>query len=158
MRILAKLMTQNPEASRGIAEPPSGLGRRHPLDEIGPQRLVLSVGGVGRLQENAGEIRCFISWIYRHISTILHIPAAVNPESRNNPKKVKNSKKLENLGRIPAGAYWMGNPQASWLVYYQSSALLTDVRIEGRPATGGKNIHVSESGSMGIQASVVIHI
>ena len=50
-------MAQNPETTRGVGEASCGLDRGQPLDEVGPQGLVLAMGGIGRLEEAAGEIR-----------------------------------------------------------------------------------------------------
>ena len=57
MGVAAEVVDEDAEAARGVAEAACRLGPREPLDEVGPQRLVLPVGGVGRLGEPAGEIR-----------------------------------------------------------------------------------------------------
>jgi hypothetical protein len=56
-RIPAEVVDEDPEAGRGVAEAACRLDPREPLDEVGPQRLVLAVGGVGRLGEPAAEVR-----------------------------------------------------------------------------------------------------
>jgi len=43
----AELMDEDPEASRGVTEPSGRLSRRESVDKEGPQRLILSMGGVG---------------------------------------------------------------------------------------------------------------
>ena len=55
--IPAELVDEDAEAARGVAEAACRLDPREPLDEVGPQRLVLPVGGVGRFGEPAGEVR-----------------------------------------------------------------------------------------------------
>ena len=55
--ILAELVDQDPEAAWGVAEAACCVGPREPLDEVGPQCLVLPVRGVGRFRESAGEER-----------------------------------------------------------------------------------------------------
>ena len=46
-------MAEAAEASWGVAESRSCLGGGEPLNEEGAERLVLSVSGVGRLEEKA---------------------------------------------------------------------------------------------------------
>ena len=53
--LAAELVDEDAEASRRVAEASGGLGRWEALDEEGPQGLVLSMGGVGGLQEAAGQ-------------------------------------------------------------------------------------------------------
>ena len=60
MRILTKLMAQDPKTARGVAEVSCGLGRGKTLNEVGPQGLILAMGGIGRIQEHAGEI-CYVT-------------------------------------------------------------------------------------------------
>ena len=48
---------QDAEAARGIAEAAGDLGGGEALDEEGAEGLVLAVGGVGGLEEGAGEVR-----------------------------------------------------------------------------------------------------
>lgn len=55
--ILAELMDQDAEAGRGIAETAGDLGGGEAIDEEGAEGLVLAVGGVGGLEEDAGEVR-----------------------------------------------------------------------------------------------------
>ena len=54
--ILAKLMDEDAEASRGIAEAASGLVAGQSVDEIGTECLVLAMGGVGGFEEDPGEV------------------------------------------------------------------------------------------------------
>jgi hypothetical protein len=63
-------MAEAAEASWGVAESRSCLGGREPLNEEGAERLVLSVSGVGRLEEEARQWCYVISYIYRHILKI----------------------------------------------------------------------------------------
>ena len=53
--VLAELMGQYAEASRGISAAAGGFGRREPLDEVGAQGFILAVGGVLGLEEGAGK-------------------------------------------------------------------------------------------------------
>src|SRR6185312_4126048 len=53
--LLAKLMDKDTKAARSIAEPLGRFGRRDTLDEESAQRLVLSMVGVGWLQELTGQ-------------------------------------------------------------------------------------------------------
>ena len=55
--ILAELVDQDTEAARGIAEAAGDLGAGEAIDEEGAEGLVLAVGGVGGLEEDAGEVR-----------------------------------------------------------------------------------------------------
>src|SRR5262249_56897030 len=52
---MSELMDEDAEAPRRVAEASGRLGRWEALDEEGSERLVLSMGGVGGLQEAAGE-------------------------------------------------------------------------------------------------------
>ena len=56
MGVLAKLMTKDPEASLCIPKASSHLGRGDAFDEIGSQRLVLPVSGIGGFEEDPGEV------------------------------------------------------------------------------------------------------
>src|SRR5271165_3964229 len=47
----AELMDEDPEAARCVAEPSGRLGGGKAVDKEGPQCFVLTVGGVGGLQE-----------------------------------------------------------------------------------------------------------
>ena len=49
-------MNKNAEASRGVTKAASGLAAGQPIDEEGPEGLVLTVGRVGRLKKDLGEI------------------------------------------------------------------------------------------------------
>jgi hypothetical protein len=49
-------MAKDPETSWRVAETTSGLGRRESVDEIGSKGFVLPMGGIGRLEEEAGRI------------------------------------------------------------------------------------------------------
>ena len=53
--LVAELMDEDPEAPRRVAEPSGRLGRWEAVDEEGPQGFVLPMGGVGGLQEPAGQ-------------------------------------------------------------------------------------------------------
>jgi hypothetical protein len=55
--IPAELVDEDAEAARCVAEAACRLDPRESLNEVGAQRLVLSVGGVGRFGEPAGEVR-----------------------------------------------------------------------------------------------------
>lgn len=56
MGVLSKLMTKDPEASLRVPEASSRLGRGEAFDEIGPERLVLPVSGIGGFEEDPGEV------------------------------------------------------------------------------------------------------
>jgi hypothetical protein len=70
-------MAEHAEAAGRITEPPGNLDGGEPFDEIGAQGLVLAMGGVGGLEEHAGEISCLIWCIDKHIATMLHKDHAV---------------------------------------------------------------------------------
>jgi hypothetical protein len=53
--LVAELVDEDAEAPRRVAEASGGLGGGEALDEEGAERLVLSMGGVGGLQEAAGQ-------------------------------------------------------------------------------------------------------
>jgi len=53
--LIAELMDEDPKTPRCIAEASGRLGRRETVDEEGPEGFVLPMGGVGGLQEAAGE-------------------------------------------------------------------------------------------------------
>jgi len=55
--VLAELVDQDAEASRGVTTAAGGFGGREALDEVGAQGFVLAVRGVLRLEEEVGEIR-----------------------------------------------------------------------------------------------------
>ena len=53
--LIAELMDEDPEAPRRVPEAGGGFRRRDAIDEEGAESLILSVGGAGGLQEQAGE-------------------------------------------------------------------------------------------------------
>ena len=53
--LVAELVDEDAETSRRVAEASGRLGRWEAVDEEGPEGLVLSMGGVGGLQEAAGQ-------------------------------------------------------------------------------------------------------
>ena len=54
--ILAELMDQDTETPRGIAKSAGGLLTGQPLDEVGAEGFILTMGRVGWFQEDAGEV------------------------------------------------------------------------------------------------------
>ena len=56
MRVLAELMDQDAKASFPVPESPGSLLAAQALDEIGAKGLVLSMGGVGGLEEEGGQL------------------------------------------------------------------------------------------------------
>jgi hypothetical protein len=54
--ILAELMGENTEASRGIPEATGDLSRREILDEVGPEGFILAVSGIRGFEKEAGHI------------------------------------------------------------------------------------------------------
>jgi hypothetical protein len=54
-------MAQNAEGARGIAEALGDLLGGEPFEEIGPQGLVLALGGGSRFEEEAGLL-CYSVW------------------------------------------------------------------------------------------------
>jgi hypothetical protein len=66
-------MAEDAEASWGVAESRSCLGGGEPLNEEGAESLVLSVSGVGRLEEEARHGSYIVSYIYRHRLTISYL-------------------------------------------------------------------------------------
>jgi hypothetical protein len=57
VRVAAEMVDEDAEASGRVAGASRRLGPREALDEVGPEGLVLPVGGVGRHSEDAGEVR-----------------------------------------------------------------------------------------------------
>ena len=55
--VLTEAMHQDAKATWGIAETGSRFGRREPFDEVGPQGLVLPMGGVGGCAEHPSQVR-----------------------------------------------------------------------------------------------------
>ena len=55
--ILAELVDEDSEAPWGVTEAMSGLGAGEAIDEEGAESFVLTVGSVGGLEEEAGEVR-----------------------------------------------------------------------------------------------------
>jgi hypothetical protein len=55
LELIAELMDEDAKTARCIAEPPGRFGGGDTLDEEGPEGLVLSVSGVGWLQEQASQ-------------------------------------------------------------------------------------------------------
>ena len=53
--LIAELMDEDAKAPRGVAEASGRLGGGETVDEEGPEGFVLSMGGVGGLQEAAGQ-------------------------------------------------------------------------------------------------------
>jgi hypothetical protein len=49
------------------------------VDEVGPQGLVPAVGGVGRVEEDSGEIHYLYSCPDEYITTISCISSGVKP-------------------------------------------------------------------------------
>ena len=72
MRISTKLMAQDPEGSRGVAELGSHLLAGTVFDEIGPERFVLPLPGNGGFKEEALAFRYAFMCAYDHIVTLLH--------------------------------------------------------------------------------------
>ncbi|MGO9913816.1 MAG: hypothetical protein ACLQIB_03770, partial [Isosphaeraceae bacterium] len=54
---LAELVDEDSEAPWGVTEAMSGLGAGEAIDEEGAESFVLTVGSVGGLEEEAGEVR-----------------------------------------------------------------------------------------------------
>jgi hypothetical protein len=48
---------EDPEGARLVAEPGGNLGRGRALGEVRPQRLVLALPWLGRLEEEPGNFR-----------------------------------------------------------------------------------------------------
>jgi hypothetical protein len=69
VRVLAKLMAEHAEAARGVAEARGGFGRGETLAEVGAQGFILAMGGIGRLQEDGGEV-CYFFCAVRRIPTM----------------------------------------------------------------------------------------
>ena len=135
--ILPELMTQHPEASRGTAQPSGGLRRGYTLHEIGPQGLVLSMGGVAGLQEDSGQIRLLISWIHRHIHHI-SCCTACQRKLRKNRRHLKNKIKGGELVRSPVARQGTGGATSTlakpraW-----ESRLVLRAEPSGVPAAAG---------------------
>ena len=56
MRVLTELMDQDAKASFGVSETPGGLPVGQTLDEVAAKGFVLSMAGVGGLEEEGGQI------------------------------------------------------------------------------------------------------
>jgi len=59
---MTELMDQHAKTARRVAETGGGLGTGNCIHEIGAQRLVLSVGGIGRLKEEPGLLDYLIDF------------------------------------------------------------------------------------------------
>lgn len=55
-RVLAEVADQDAKAARGVTEPLCGLLGGKVIDEVGAERLVLTVGGVSRLEESLSQV------------------------------------------------------------------------------------------------------
>ena len=53
---LSELVDQDAEGARGVSEPARDFCAGEPLDEEGAEGFVQSMGGVGRFEEDAGEV------------------------------------------------------------------------------------------------------
>lgn len=70
LRILAKLVAQDPKAAWCVAELVGDLSGGTLVDEVGPKRLVLPVGGVRGCEEGALE-ECYVNTLtHEHIITL----------------------------------------------------------------------------------------
>ena len=58
--ILAEPAGHDPKAADGVAEAPGRFARGQPVHEVGPQCLVLTMGGVDRFEEHALYVFVFI--------------------------------------------------------------------------------------------------
>ena len=56
VRVLPEIMDQNAKASFRVSETFGGLPVAESIDEIGAKGLVLSMGGVGGLEEEGGQL------------------------------------------------------------------------------------------------------
>ena len=59
--IQAELVEKDTKAARSVTETASDFSARKPLDDKGPEGLVLVMGGFGGFEEDAGEIRYFFA-------------------------------------------------------------------------------------------------
>jgi len=75
--ITAEPMAQDAKASGRVAKASRRLSRRQTLDEVGAERFVLPVGGIGGHQEDAGEVSYRVSWTGRHTVTMSHDQTSV---------------------------------------------------------------------------------
>ncbi len=57
IKVLAKLVAEHPEAARRVPEAVGYIHGRFAVDEVGPEGLVLAVGGVAGLDESPGLCR-----------------------------------------------------------------------------------------------------
>lgn len=70
MRILAECVAQHPKAAWRVAELAGDFSGGALVDEVGPKRLVLPVGGVRGFEEDALE-KCYVnSLTHKHIATL----------------------------------------------------------------------------------------
>ncbi len=60
MGILPELVAHDAEGARGVTEESSGVLGGGIINKEGAEGLVLSMGGIGRLEEEAGEVGYFI--------------------------------------------------------------------------------------------------
>ena len=56
VHLVPEAPAEDAEGAGLVAEPEGDLGRRGPLGEVRAQRLVLTLAGLGRLQEEPGSI------------------------------------------------------------------------------------------------------
>jgi hypothetical protein len=91
IHFVSEAPAQIAEGAGLVAEPAGGFGRGHPLDEVGAQRLVLAMSGLGGLQEEAG-LGC------QCLGCSGHEPALCNP---SDPVKTSESKNQRSTANFP---------------------------------------------------------
>jgi len=73
IRMLSKLRTKDSETARGVPETLGHLFGGEPVDEMGSEGFVLSMGGVARFQESPGDWCYVFCFIVKHSATISEI-------------------------------------------------------------------------------------
>jgi hypothetical protein len=54
--ILAELVTEDPETAGGITKAAGSLGGGEAFDKVGPEGFILTVGGIGGFEKEAGHV------------------------------------------------------------------------------------------------------
>jgi hypothetical protein len=70
MRILAEVISQNPKTAWGVAEAAGRLFGGQVINEVGAERLILALGGIGGLKEELGEVSYLFVFIFKHTATM----------------------------------------------------------------------------------------
>jgi len=137
------------------SEATRGFGRGEPLDEVGAQGFVLAMGGIGRLQEDGGEVRFLFYCAVRHTATRSCISPTVKAQALVLPRN-----------GVPAGKYHSNQavvaecPRTGWTITWWATVNMFRVRITQARRAAARDqpmdaVLLGTGKGMGIQASRV---